>query len=477
MNIGRCWRAFSARSTAPRPMIGSELAVHETTMSNSARRAGRSARRIASAPKRPASFSPRSQRAVGDRHRARLRAPRNGWPRARSSRRRRRTARVISRRSSNSCDASRTDGGGHADRVRADLGRACALPWRPRTSAGTSGAACVPSVPALVGLAHRLLHLAEDLRLAEHHRIEPAGDAERVPRGGAAFAARRRASRSVLAAARRRRRPASRWPGATSARGSAPHVELGAVAGRDDRDLARPGRGGERETPAAAAASCCEREREAAAQIERRGRVVQSEGEDAHRPIIKFAPLRRLQPCERASGARPWIRSTPSGISLNFFAPAVGVGCARRRRWPSCSGGASSPASRWRGSAAWARAAMRGGAVAGLVDLRARRQDGDLRGDGASPAPLALWWAGFRHARAEAASAATPALSAATTSPRSECAQRLGDRTSIIWPTRRAGAGEVDDAVALGAAHQLAGVLARRRLRPGCAAPCRRGSR
>ena len=36
-----------------------------------------------------------------------------------------------------------------------------------------------------VGLAHRLLHLAEDLRLAEHHRIEPAGDAERMPRRGA----------------------------------------------------------------------------------------------------------------------------------------------------------------------------------------------------------------------------------------------------------------------------------------------------
>ena len=34
-------------------------------------------------------------------------------------------------------------------------------------------------------------------------------------------------------------------------------------------------------------------------------------------------------------------------------------------------------------------------------------------------------------------------------------------RTSTIWPTRRGGAGEVDDAVALGAAHQLGRVLAR----------------
>ena len=35
MNIGRWRRAFSARSTAPSPMIGSVLAVHDTTTSNS----------------------------------------------------------------------------------------------------------------------------------------------------------------------------------------------------------------------------------------------------------------------------------------------------------------------------------------------------------------------------------------------------------------------------------------------------------
>ena len=31
-----------------------------------------------------------------------------------------------------------------------------------------------------LGRAHRLLHLAEDLRLAQHHRVEAGGDAERV---------------------------------------------------------------------------------------------------------------------------------------------------------------------------------------------------------------------------------------------------------------------------------------------------------
>ena len=53
-------RAFSARSTAPRPMIGNVLAVQLTITSNSCRRAGRSASGIVWAPKRPASCSPRS---------------------------------------------------------------------------------------------------------------------------------------------------------------------------------------------------------------------------------------------------------------------------------------------------------------------------------------------------------------------------------------------------------------------------------
>ena len=53
-------RSFSARSTAPRPMMGRMLAVQLITASNSCRRLGRSARRITSPPKRVASFSPRS---------------------------------------------------------------------------------------------------------------------------------------------------------------------------------------------------------------------------------------------------------------------------------------------------------------------------------------------------------------------------------------------------------------------------------
>ena len=37
-----------------------------------------------------------------------------------------------------------------------------------------------PSVPACFGLPHRLLHLPENLRFAQHHRIQSAGHAERM---------------------------------------------------------------------------------------------------------------------------------------------------------------------------------------------------------------------------------------------------------------------------------------------------------
>ena len=61
MRIGRRLRAFMARSTAPRPIIGNVLAVQEMTTSNSGRRVGRSVRRMECALKCAASASPRSR--------------------------------------------------------------------------------------------------------------------------------------------------------------------------------------------------------------------------------------------------------------------------------------------------------------------------------------------------------------------------------------------------------------------------------
>ncbi len=66
MNIGRCLRDLSARSTAPRPMIGSVLAVQLTTMSNSASRAGQVGQPHRLAAEARGQLLAAFERAVGD---------------------------------------------------------------------------------------------------------------------------------------------------------------------------------------------------------------------------------------------------------------------------------------------------------------------------------------------------------------------------------------------------------------------------
>ena len=61
MNIGRRLRALIARSTMPKPTIGSWLAVLVMTISNSARRSGNSDNRIALPRKFSAKSWPRSK--------------------------------------------------------------------------------------------------------------------------------------------------------------------------------------------------------------------------------------------------------------------------------------------------------------------------------------------------------------------------------------------------------------------------------
>jgi hypothetical protein len=39
----------------------------------------------------------------------------------------------------------------------------------------------------LVGLAHSLFHLTQDLGFAQHHRVQPCGDAKRVSSRGTVF--------------------------------------------------------------------------------------------------------------------------------------------------------------------------------------------------------------------------------------------------------------------------------------------------
>jgi hypothetical protein len=123
--------------------------------------------------------------------------------------------------------------------------------------------------------ARRLLHLAEDLRLAQHHRIEPAGDAEHVAHGiaaGQGVQVGRDVPRRQLVILRQPvRRPLGRLGRA---------VQFGAVAGRQDGRLAHlpPARQFDQRLRQAQRI-----ERHLLAHGKRRGMVVEAEGIKLHR--------------------------------------------------------------------------------------------------------------------------------------------------------------------------------------------------
>ena len=208
MKIGACRRALTTRSSSPLPRIGSVLAVQVTTMSNSCRRSGISFSVIASAPKRAASSRPRSSvrlAIVIDRG---LRAAKCVAVRSIMSPAPISSSRCVGQRREDALGELHR-GGRHRDRCAADVGlRAHVL----RHGERALEQAIQHEAEAAGGfrVAHRLLHLAQDLRLAQHHRVEPARDAERV---------RDRASR---AAACRGTATASRRARGGSPRASAP---------------------------------------------------------------------------------------------------------------------------------------------------------------------------------------------------------------------------------------------------------------
>ncbi len=68
-------------------------------------------------------------------------------------------------------------GGGHRDDVGADRRRAAHFLGHRERALEQLVQLCSERA-ALLGDAHRFLHLAEDLRLADDHRVEAAGDAE-----------------------------------------------------------------------------------------------------------------------------------------------------------------------------------------------------------------------------------------------------------------------------------------------------------
>jgi hypothetical protein len=83
--------------------------------------------------------------------------------------------------------AGQAHGGcGHADAVCTNLGAAAHLLGHGKAALKElvqCGAQCACGF----GSAHRVFHLAQDLRFAQHHRIEPAGHAERVAGNEAVF--------------------------------------------------------------------------------------------------------------------------------------------------------------------------------------------------------------------------------------------------------------------------------------------------
>ncbi len=124
------------------------------------------------------------------------------------------------------------------------------------------------------GGARRFLHLAEDLRLADHHRIESRGDAEGVAHRllvgqGIEVLLKVRGAQPVIV------RQPLRQLGGRFVFLSSRDVELGAVAGREDRGFARQ--------PALELTErllqALDMEHDALAHRERRGLMVQPESE------------------------------------------------------------------------------------------------------------------------------------------------------------------------------------------------------
>ena len=128
----------------------------------------------------------------------------------------------------------------------------------------------------LVRLGERLLHLAEYLRLAQHHRIQPGGHAERVPhrvlvRVAVKIGVDVLAVQVVVVA--------EPLDDALVVGRFQPAVELGAVAGGQDRGLAGPAARGDL---VQGVGQPVRRERRFFADRDRGGVVIDAEGKQVH---------------------------------------------------------------------------------------------------------------------------------------------------------------------------------------------------
>ena len=272
MKTGAWRRALTTRSSRPLPRIGSVLAVQVTMMSKRCSASGISFSVIASASKRSASWRPFSS--------VRLAMVIDfGLPRGEMRRREldhlagadEQQALVGDRREDPLGELDRRRR--HRDRRAADVGlRAHVLGHRE--GALEQAVEHQPERAGRLRVPDRLLHLAQDLRLAQHHRIEAARHPERVrdrllPRQRVDVG-RQRIPRHVVELLQ---------PLDDRLRLGPVHVDLGPVAGRQDRgflDLRS------RQQVAQRVPDRVRRERDALPHVQRCGLVVEAEGVESH---------------------------------------------------------------------------------------------------------------------------------------------------------------------------------------------------
>ncbi len=187
-------------------------------------------------------------------------------------------------------------GGGHRDDVGTD-GRGRAHFLRHREGALEQLVEQRAEGAGLFGGTRRLLHLAEDLWLAEHHRVEAGSDAEHV-----AHRILLRMAIEVGLDAARRQRVILGQPVHRRGRLFGSAIQFHAVAGRQDRRLAH--------RPAAQQVVQCLRqalrvERHLLANVERGRMVIDAESEYLHGACLRMQYLDiRDDPCVRFNPAR-----------------------------------------------------------------------------------------------------------------------------------------------------------------------------
>ena len=186
------------------------------------------------------------------------------------------------------------DAAGQVDRDRGDRGPAAgdvglaADPLGPAKGHGQAAIEDRSDGLALAGDLPGVFDLAEDLRLADDHALEAGRDPEDVP-GRALLLAHEAVLADHVGAEPTQIRERLDDPLGSQLLGL-DRVDLDPVAGREQHDLAQRGA---MDQAGQALGHLGLRERESLAQIDRRGRVIEADGEQVHRGLKSAARRRR----------------------------------------------------------------------------------------------------------------------------------------------------------------------------------------